>query len=79
MLLKQREDNSHFLPVRLWGFKKHPQQLCIVPTYNYNFKVQKAMYGIIKKIREFNLPLECQLDLFDKVVVPVLLLSLIHI
>ena len=31
------------------------------------------MYGIIKKIREFNLPLECQLDLFDKVVVPVLL------
>ena len=36
-------------------------------------QAQKAMYGIIKKIREFNLPLECQLDLFDKVVVPVLL------
>ena len=36
-------------------------------------QAQKAMYGIIKKIREFNLPLECQLDFFDKVVVPVLL------
>ena len=36
-------------------------------------QAQTAMYGIIKKIREFNLPLECQFDLFDKVVVPVLL------
>ena len=31
------------------------------------------MYGIIRKIREFKLPIECQFDLFDKVVVPVLL------
>ena len=36
-------------------------------------QAQKTMYGIIKKIREFNLSLECQLDLFDKVVEPVLL------
>ena len=36
-------------------------------------QVQKAMYGVIRKIRQFNLPLECQLDLFDKIVVPVLL------
>ena len=31
------------------------------------------MFGVIRKIRQFNLPLECQLDLFDKIVVPVLL------
>ena len=31
------------------------------------------MYGVIRKIRQFNLPVECQLDLFDKVVMPVLL------
>ena len=36
-------------------------------------QAQKAMYGIIRKIREFKLPVECQFDLFDKVVVPVLL------
>ena len=29
--------------------------------------------GIIRKIRQFKLPVDCQLDLFDKVVVPVLL------
>ena len=31
------------------------------------------MYGVIRKIRQFNQPLECQLDLFDKLVVPLLL------
>ena len=36
-------------------------------------QAQKAMYGIIRKIRQFNLPLEQQFDLFDKVVMPVLL------
>ena len=29
------------------------------------------MYGIIRKIRQFRLPVDCQLDLFDIVVVPV--------
>lgn len=33
-----------------------------------------CMYGIIiRKIRLYNLPFDCQLDLFDKVVTPVLL------
>ena len=36
-------------------------------------QAQKAMYGVIRKIRQFNLPIECQLDLFDKVVTPILL------
>ena len=36
-------------------------------------QAQKAMYGIIKKIRLYNLPIDCQLDLFDKVVTPVLI------
>lgn len=36
-------------------------------------QAQKAMYSIIRKIRLFNLPMEQQFDLFDKVVVPVLL------
>ena len=31
------------------------------------------MYGVKRKIRQFNLPLERQLDLFDKIVVPVVL------
>ena len=31
------------------------------------------MYGVIRKIRQFNLPVVCQLDLFDKMVLPVLL------
>lgn len=31
------------------------------------------MYGVIRKIRQFNLPVTCQLELFDKMVVPVLL------
>ena len=36
-------------------------------------QAQKAMYGVIKKIRLYDLSIECQLDLFDKIVVPVLL------
>ena len=36
-------------------------------------QAQKAMYGIIRKIRQFKLPVDCQFDLFDRVVVPVLL------
>lgn len=36
-------------------------------------QAQKAMYGVIRKIRQFDLSVECQLDLFDKIVVPVLL------
>lgn len=33
----------------------------------------KAMYEIIKKSRLFNLSIECQLDLFDKMIMPILL------
>lgn len=36
---------------------------------------QKAMYGIIRKIRFFDMSFDIQLDLFDKVVLPVLLYS----
>ncbi|XP_056016752.1 uncharacterized protein LOC130053469 [Ostrea edulis] len=36
-------------------------------------QAQKAMYGIIRKIRLFDLPISCQFDLFDKVVLPVLI------
>ena len=31
------------------------------------------MYGVIRKNTQFNLPLGCQLDLFDKIILPVLL------
>ena len=31
------------------------------------------MYGVIRKIRQFKLPVKCQLDLFDKVILPVLI------
>ena len=36
-------------------------------------KDRKAMYGVISKCRNHNLSIDCQLDLFDKVVKPVLL------
>lgn len=36
-------------------------------------KATKAIYGVLKKTRMFNLSIDCQLDLFDKIVVPILL------
>lgn len=50
---------------RTGSFSKAKKHLCE--------QAQKAMYGVIRKIRNFNLPLNCQFDLFDKVVLPVLL------
>ena len=49
----------------LYSFSKTKKHLCE--------QSQKGMYGIIRIIRQFKLPVECQLDLFYKVVVPVLL------
>jgi hypothetical protein len=34
-------------------------------------QAQKAMYAAIRKIRLSDLSVECQLDLFDKIVLPV--------
>ena len=36
MLLKLREDNSHFLPARSSLCFVGILRICIVPTYNYN-------------------------------------------
>jgi hypothetical protein len=36
-------------------------------------QAQKDMYGFIRKIRQFKLRVDCQFDLFDKVVAPILL------
>ena len=36
-------------------------------------QASKAMYGVLRKIRYFNLPVDCQIDLFDKVISPILL------
>lgn len=33
-------------------------------------QVQKPMYGIVRKIRFYYLPFDCQFDLFNKVVTP---------
>jgi hypothetical protein len=38
-----------------------------------NEKAIKAMYEVIKMGRKHNLSLSCQLDLFDKLVKPILL------
>ena len=35
----------------------------------------KAMYSLLKKCRRHNLSIECQLDMFDKAILPVLLYS----
>lgn len=45
--------------------KKTTQHLCE--------QAQKAIYGLIRKICQSNLPVESQLDLFDTVDAPVLL------
>ena len=50
---------------RLGSFCKAKKHLCE--------QAQKAMDGPIRKIRLFNLPFSCQFDLFDKVVIPVLI------
>ena len=36
-------------------------------------RATRAMYGIIKKSRELNLSVDCQIDMFDKMVTPILL------
>jgi hypothetical protein len=36
---------------------------------------QKVMYGVIRTIILFNLPISCQFVLFDKIVLPVLIYS----
>jgi hypothetical protein len=38
-------------------------------------QASKALYGVLHKIRYFNLPFNCQIDLFDKVINPILLYS----
>lgn len=38
-------------------------------------QASKALYGVLRKIRYFSLPINCQLDLFDKVINPILLYS----
>lgn len=50
---------------RAGSFAKAKKHLCE--------QAQKAMYSVIRKIRQFNLPVDCQFDLFDKIVIPVLL------
>lgn len=47
------------------SFAKSKKHLCE--------QAQKAMYSVIRKIRQFNLPVDCQFDFFDKIVVSVLL------
>lgn len=36
-------------------------------------RLKKTRYGVKRKIINFNLPVNCQVDLFDKVVLPDLL------
>lgn len=50
---------------RTGSFPKAKKHLCE--------QAQKAIYSVIRKIRQFNLPVDCQFELFDKIVVPVLL------
>ena len=38
-----------------------------------NIYVNKPMYGVIRKLRQYNLPISCLSDLFDKAVLPVLI------
>lgn len=46
--------------------------LSFFKAQNVQERAQKAMYSIIKKKRRlFDLPLDCQFDLFDRIVVPV--------
>lgn len=42
-------------------------------TRKYVVTRATCMYAIIKKSRELNLSIDCQLDMFDKMIVPILL------
>lgn len=56
-------------PIMVYDSKKKtpkpPKPLCE--------QVEKTMYGGIRKIIDFNLPVKYQFDLFDRVIPPVLL------
>ena len=41
----------------------------------FSEQATKDLYGVIRKLRYFNLPTDCQWDLFDKFIQPVLLYS----
>ena len=41
----------------------------------FSEQATKALYGVVRKLRHFNRPIDCQLDLFDKVIQTVLLYS----
>jgi hypothetical protein len=38
-------------------------------------QASKTLYAVLRKMRYFNLPFNCQIDLFDKVINPILLYS----
>lgn len=35
-------------------------------------QASKALYGVFRKIRYFDLPIDCQFDLFNSVISPIL-------
>ena len=47
--------------------------LCKAKKHLVCEQAQKTVYGFIRKIRLFNLQSNCQIDLFDKVVLPLLI------
>ena len=59
----------------------HFQYLGVIFKYNGSFKLcieklftqgQKAMFSVLQKCRKYDLPIDLQLDLFDKMVLPIL-------
>ena len=60
--------------IREWDLHvSHPMRV-VFPDQDHSCEqAQKAMYGATRKIRKYNSSVESQLDLFDKVVAPVVL------
>lgn len=47
---------------------------CFLTTRNYlKNQATKAMYSLLQKCRKHNMSIECQLDMFDKAILPILL------
>ena len=47
-------------------------------SFNNHIKAQRvlgngAMFSVMNKIRRYNLPIDLQLDLFDKIIMPIIL------
>lgn len=70
MFLLKRKCKKNSGPVNIWALYFSDPVLFVEPKK----KVLEIMYDVIRKIRQFNLPVKIKLELFDKIVLRIILL-----